>query len=98
MNKEKHNFDKRQLFPEEREFEEICIRCGACCGAYDGDPCEHLQRDGDGSYFCDDYENRLGIHHTVSGVEMECLPIMEKLREDWIGDHLCAYKNRFTEK
>jgi len=84
--------------PESLEFEELCIRCGGCCGSFDGDPCEHLRRDDEGTTYCVIYKNRLGWHHTVSGQEMECLPIMEKLAEEWIGDHICAYKQLFRKK
>ncbi len=79
-------------------WEDLCILCGACCGAYDGDPCEQLRRDEDGSYYCADYENRLGIHHTIGGKELECIPIKKKLEEDWVGDHLCAYKRLISEE
>ena len=77
----------------DKEFEAICNRCGSCCGAYDGDPCEELKRDGDGNYFCQVYKTRLGSHHTVSCLEMDCVPIEKKLHEDWIGDDKCDYKN-----
>jgi len=51
--------------PESLEFEELCIRCGGCCGSFDGDPCEHLRRDDEGTTYCVIYKNRLGWHHTV---------------------------------
>ena len=81
----------------DEEFESICTRCGACCGAYDGDPCEELRQGEDGLYYCAVYENRLGKHHTVKGLEMDCVRITTKLKESWIGDELCAYKKLMKE-
>lgn len=83
--------------PELQEFEDICIHCGACCGAFDGDPCEHLRRDGEGTYYYDIYKDRIGTHRTLSGRVMECVPIMDKLSEDWVGDHICAYKRKYRD-
>jgi len=80
----------------EEEFEAVCIRCGACCGAYDGDPCEHLRPKADGSYFCVCYEKRAGVHHTIYGTEMDCVSIREVLHEQWVGDERCAYKKLDT--
>ncbi|MGC9363608.1 MAG: hypothetical protein ACP5FZ_03460 [Fidelibacterota bacterium] len=80
------------------EFEELCIRCGGCCGAFDGDPCEHLRRGDDGLCYCAIYENRFGWHKTVCGRKLECVPIMERLHDEWIGDHLCAYKGKFLKE
>ena len=79
------------------EFEAICNRCGACCGAYNGDPCEELRRDTEGSYYCAVYEDRLGPHLTVKGVEMDCVSIVEKLKYSWEGDEKCAYKKMIKE-
>ncbi len=79
----------------EKELEDLCIRCGACCGSMDGDPCEHLWRDIDNKYFCEIYHNRLGAHKTIYGTKLECVPITEKLHEDWIGQHNCPYKKLF---
>ncbi|MDO9548994.1 MAG: hypothetical protein Q7J65_08545 [Candidatus Marinimicrobia bacterium] len=79
-------------------LEDLCICCGACCGSFDGDPCEHLRRDNEGTYYCDIYENRIGTHRTLSGRVMKCVPIMDKLNEDWIGDHLCAYKRKYLDQ
>ena len=86
--------DKKKENPDIINFEDICVRCGACCGAYDGDPCEHLKKNGDGTYYCEDYENRLGTHYTIHKVKIECVSIKKKLQldESWIGDELCAYK------
>ncbi len=88
---------KRLDLLSEEEFEAICNRCGACCGAYDGDPCEELRRDKDGKYYCRVYKTRLGTHHTIKGLEMECVPIVKKLKETWVGEKKCAYKRLINE-
>ncbi len=79
---------------QQENLEELCIRCGACCGAYDGDPCVHLKKDNKGKYYCKIYEKRLGKQKTVSGEEFECVSIWEIIRDRWAGDHLCAYKKK----
>ena len=87
--------DIRKFFAKysKQEFESICNRCGACCGAYDNDPCIHLRKDEENNYFCDIYEDRLGFHKTVNGNRIKCIPIIKKLEKGpWIGDGLCAYK------
>ena len=82
------------LQQKEQKYEDMCIRCGACCGAYDGDPCSHLRRDSRNQYYCDDYENRLGMQRTINGTRFKCVMIKEILHEYWIGDHLCVYKKK----
>ena len=77
---------------KEKEYEQLCNRCGACCGAYDGDPCVHLKKDNKGRYYCAVYPNRLGDQKTVSGEDFECVPISEIINNSWPGGHLCAYK------
>ena len=79
----------------EREWEALCLNCGACCGASE-DPCEHLKRDASGKYFCDTYPNRLGAQRTVSGDAMVCVPIRRKLQGSWPGDEGCGYKEKGT--
>ncbi len=96
MTKIKQKSKKRAKFSK-HNFEAICKRCGACCGAYDGDPCEYLRKRSDGRYFCAIYDHRFGIHHTINGHELECIPIRDKLKEPWIGDGLCVYKQLFLE-
>ncbi|MFP4548238.1 MAG: hypothetical protein ACLFQM_08890 [Fidelibacterota bacterium] len=76
----------------DEEFESICNRCGACCGAFDGDPCEELRQDENGHYYCAVYETRLGKHYTLAGLEMDCVSIIKKLKYTWVGDEKCAYK------
>lgn len=77
---------------QERAWEAKCGRCGACCGAFDGDPCEHLVKAFDGHYACSIYENRFGLHKTVSGKEIRCVPIRQILHKSWPGDSCCGYK------
>jgi uncharacterized cysteine cluster protein YcgN (CxxCxxCC family) len=62
---------------EEKEYEARCKRCGACCGMKDNDPCINLRKDGFGKFYCDVYENRIGMHKTVSGKEFACVPIRD---------------------
>ncbi len=73
------------------EWEAKCGRCGACCGAFDGDPCVHLQKDGT-HYYCDVYENRFGPQKTVSGRDINCVHIRSVLHTSWPGDECCGYK------
>ncbi|MCA9393409.1 MAG: hypothetical protein KC900_04325 [Candidatus Omnitrophica bacterium] len=79
---------------QERKWEALCSRCGACCGAAEGDPCEHLQVDGSGRYCCAVYQNRFGWHQTVNGEPLRCVPIRDILHKSWPGDRCCGYKNR----
>jgi len=67
----------RKQKEEEIRYESLCNRCGACCGALDGDPCEELRRDDSGKYFCSVYENRIGMHKTISGKQFACVPIRD---------------------
>jgi len=71
------------------KHEAMCKRCGACCGASDGDPCEHLKQDEAGKFFCPIYDNRLGTHKTISGKLFACVPIRE-LRQN-LPSKNCVY-------
>lgn len=82
---------ERHLKEKEDEFEAICSRCGACCGAYDGDRCSRLKGDGPGRYYCDAYGTRLGMQQTVSGKKFECVPIRDVLRYSYTREQRCAY-------
>jgi len=84
----------KYLRDKEREWEGLCTLCGACCGALN-DPCENLERRPDGRYHCRVYASRFGTWQTVSGKELRCVPIREKLArgESWPGDEHCGYKN-----
>ena len=74
----------------EKEFENVCLRCGNCCGVAD-DPCIHLILQSDGKYLCDIYESRGGMQKTRSGNFFECVSIRTILHEDWPGRWKCAY-------
>ncbi len=76
----------------EREWEAKCNRCGACCGITEGDPCENLQTLPDNKYSCRIYDNRFGMHKTISGKAFRCVPLRWIINQHWDGDHLCAYK------
>jgi hypothetical protein len=77
---------------KEQEFENLCKRCGNCCGATD-DPCIHLIPQSGGRYFCDIYESRGGVQKTRSGKFFECVSIRNILHNNWPGNWQCAYKN-----
>jgi len=77
---------------KEAEWESLCHRCGACCGAF-ADPCEHLQSDSEGKWYCDTYEHRFGMHSSRGGLRFKCVPIRGILNRHWDNDHLCAYKS-----
>jgi hypothetical protein len=74
---------------KEREFEDLCKRCGACCGAQD-DPCSNLVEQ-DGTYFCRAYTGRLGPQRTVSGKEFNCVPIRTHIAQGSLRAG-CAYR------
>jgi len=67
----------QKLKEEEARYEAKCRRCGACCGAYDGDPCVHLKKDEAGKYYCPVYDHRIGMQKTVSGKNFACVPIRD---------------------
>lgn len=74
------------------EHEALCKRCGACCGATEGDLCEHLKKDPAEGYFCDIYEGRFGLRKTISGEPILCVPIRNVLHKTWRkGVSGCAY-------
>lgn len=59
------------------QYEASCVRCGQCCGAYDGDPCENLLLNDRSKYYCKVYDRRLGPQKTLSGKSFNCVPIRE---------------------
>lgn len=64
--------EKEQL----RRFEDICKRCGECCGSRDGNPCTNLAQDAaTEKYYCKIYEDRLGPQRTASGRVFNCISI-----------------------
>ena len=75
--------------------DEKCHRCGVCCGATDGHPCEHLKHDSE-NYFCEVYENRFGIHSTTTGRFLRCVPIRQVIETDG-GYSGCAYVQELKE-
>jgi len=82
---------------EFRRFEDICKRCGECCGSQDGDPCLNLAKDeATGKYYCKVYENRLGPQRTVSGRVFNCVSISDVMKQGHLRPN-CAY-NTITSK
>jgi len=73
------------------EHEALCKRCGACCGIFDGDPCEHLKTHDKKTYYCEIYDKRFGLHKTLSGEPILCVPIRNMLHRTWWGRNNCAY-------
>ncbi len=73
----------------QEKYENLCNRCGLCCGSAN-DPCVHLEKKGN-EFFCNIYDNRFGVHHTISGKEFRCVPIREIIHENWFGKEKCAY-------
>ena len=84
----------KYLEEKEKEYESLCRRCGACCGAYD-DPCIHLKKDENGRYFCEIYHSRFGIRVTKGGETFRCVPIREIINEHWPKDYHCPYKKQY---
>jgi len=84
-------------FLQQKQFtawEAACLRCGACCGAFDSDQCEYLTREKDGAYYCAIYENRFGVHATTGGKPFRCVPLRDILHQSWPGDLRCIYKKQ----
>jgi len=88
-----------QVYQEEklRQYEALCKRCGACCGAFEDDPCEHLFLSEENKFACDIYENRFGLRKTKSGREFICVPIRQILFKSWLGSWRCSYKINLTQ-
>ena len=85
---------QKYLKKRAEDYENLCKRCGACCGALESDPCSHLMKFNDDRYGCRVYEERFGMHRTVSGKEFQCVPLKKILFESWSGSWRCAYKER----
>lgn len=79
------------LAAQERDWEKKCLRCGACCGAYE-DPCRELEKDGEGKYSCRIYSRRYGARETVGGKKFRCMPLRDIIHMCWDHDQFCAYK------
>lgn len=76
----------------EQDYEGLCLRCGACCGLFEKDPCAELIRTADGRYGCRIYENRFGLRRTVHGNEFLCVPVRKVISGSWAGSWRCTYK------
>ena len=76
---------------QEQDWEAVCTRCGACCGAYE-DPCKHLITASDGKYTCEIYQERFGERETTGGKKFKCVHISKILSRNWFNDRFCAYK------
>ena len=74
------------------EYEERCLRCGACCGLLENDPCTELVRAGDGRYECRIYADRFGLRQTVHGHQFLCTSVRLVLGGSWAGSYKCPYK------
>ncbi|MCK9594994.1 MAG: hypothetical protein PHH68_03365 [Candidatus Omnitrophica bacterium] len=84
---------EKYMITREKDWEALCLRCGACCGAFE-DPCEHLLKGADGKFYCGTYESRLGEHKSRAGHPFNCVPIRDIVHKHWKNDHQCAYKIR----
>ena len=77
---------------QSEQFECKCLRCGACCGAFEGDPCANLAKDEQGKYFCRNYDSRIGLQKTVSGKAFHCVSIRDVLNFSYVYPG-CAYNH-----
>lgn len=74
-----------------QRFEDVCRRCGECCGSEDGDPCVNLAKDkATEKYYCKIYENRLGPQRTASGKIFNCVLINAFIKWNDLRPN-CAY-------
>jgi len=77
-------------------WEDVCGNCGACCGVVEGDPCENLVKLKDDKYLCSVYERRfIGMHKSIKGAAVKCVPISKILSNSWPGHQDCQYKKDF---
>ncbi|MBN3039872.1 MAG: hypothetical protein JW867_01970 [Candidatus Omnitrophica bacterium] len=82
---------QKRLETMEKRWEDLCIRCGGCCGAFD-DPCVYLRKGKDNRYSCSIYPHRLGERVTVAGEKFDCVQLRKIINTHWKNDHLCVYK------
>lgn len=73
------------------QYESLCKRCGACCGAFDGDPCVNLIKDKEGRCFCKEYDSRLGPQRTASGKVFNCVMIRDNISKYGFYYPGCGY-------
>lgn len=80
------------LHANSERFEQLCTQCGECCGATDGDPCQHLKFDiRTHRFFCCDYDSRLGMQKTIKGNTFTCVTIREIIRDGALRAN-CGYQ------
>ena len=79
------------LAKKQAEYENICKRCGRCCGAYTI-PCANLVKLDDGTYTCKDYENRLGQQVSVEGKSFFCIEMRELIKHNTAPPECAYYK------
>ena len=79
-----------------KSFESRCKRCGECCGSRDGDPCENLVLESNGTYHCTAYIDRLGIQKTISGKTFNCVPIRTVMEKGALSLN-CVYNSLTPE-
>lgn len=91
MAKKKVNSHLKYLEEKDKEWENLCRRCGGCCGAYD-DPCLHLKKNKKGKFDCEIYPERFGLRKSVKGEEFNCVLVKEIIKTHWKKDYLCVYK------
>ena len=87
---------QKYLYIKEQEFENLCIKCGICCGITE-DPCSKLAKNKDETYYCTNYENRLGPQYTIGSNSFNCITIKEIFKKHH-GFIKCGYYKYFHEK
>lgn len=88
MDEQKYNINIKKT---REDFESLCKRCGACCGAGD-DPCINLKRVNNGSFNCLTYGSHLGFQITISGKAFNCVSIREHIQNETLPKG-CGYSN-----
>ena len=86
---------ERKVERDLRDFEAICKCCGDCCGAFDGDPCSRLAKNGNGKFYCTVYGERLGPQETRTGRIFTCVPIRNLRKFGHLGAE-CGYNTKET--
>ena len=84
--------DKYQSYMSEKQkrYEDICLRCGKCCGADTAGQCRNLIKQDDGKFYCSNYEHRLGQQLTIDNKTFTCIPI-DLLVKHGTAPEGCAY-------
>ena len=82
---------KSSLAKKQAAYENICKRCGRCCGAYTV-ACANLVKLDDGTYKCKDYENRLGQQVSVEGKSFFCIEMRELIKHNTAPPECAYYK------